>query len=92
LGDLKWALEKLLTDEKIPTEKRLRRAKGASKEFPVIGEPGADKILLFSGMAPIAAVPSARTGGETRREFLHLRGNRADFEMAHECPGTREYR
>jgi endonuclease III len=60
-GDLKWGLEKLMKDEKTPAEKRLRRVKSALKEFPVIGEPGADKILLFSRMAPVAAVPSACT-------------------------------
>jgi len=70
-GDLKWELEKLIKDEKTPAEKRLRRAKGALKEFPVIGEPGADKILLFSGMAPIAAVPSACTGVPQRIFFGH---------------------
>ena len=70
-GNLKWALEKLMKDEKTPAEKRLRRAKGALKEFPVIGEPGADKILLFSGMAPIAAVPSACTGVPQRIFFGH---------------------
>jgi endonuclease-3 len=37
----------------------------------VIGEPGADKILLFSGMAPIAAVPSACTGVPQRIFFGH---------------------
>jgi|SRR5580704_406875 endonuclease-3 len=70
-GDLKWSLEKLLGDEKMPADKRMRRAKGALKEFPVIGEPGADKILLFSGMAPIAAVPSACTGVPQRIFFGH---------------------
>jgi endonuclease III len=70
-GDLKWALEKLMKDEKTPAEKRLQRAKRALKEFPVIGEPGADKILLFSGMAPIAAVPSACTGVPQRIFFGH---------------------
>ncbi|MGB7284381.1 MAG: hypothetical protein WBE13_19100 [Candidatus Acidiferrum sp.] len=70
-GDLKWALEGLMKDEKTPAEKRLRRAKGALKEFPVIGEPGADKILLFSGIAPTAAVPSACTGVPQRIFFGH---------------------
>ena len=28
-----------MTDEKTPADKRLRRVKGALKEFPVIGEP-----------------------------------------------------
>jgi endonuclease-3 len=70
-GDLKWALEKLMKDEKTPAEKRLRKVKSALKEFPVIGEPGADKILLFSGMAPIAAVPSACPGVPQRIFFGH---------------------
>ena len=29
------------------------------QQFPTIGEPSAEKILLFSGLAPVAAVPSA---------------------------------
>jgi len=36
----------------------LRKARQALKRFPTIGDPGADKILLFTGTAPIAAVPS----------------------------------
>jgi endonuclease-3 len=28
------------------------------KKFPSIGDPGADRILLFAGVAPVAAVPS----------------------------------
>ncbi len=70
-GDLKWGLEKLMKDEKTAAEKRLRRVKSALKEFPVVGEPGADKILLFSGMAPVAAVPSACTGVPQRIFFGH---------------------
>ena len=58
-GDLKWSIEKLLLEDKKAAGEGIRLAKKALKEFPVIGEPGADKILLFSGLAPIAAVPSA---------------------------------
>jgi len=58
-GELKWALGKMMTEEKTPAEKRLRRVRSALKEFPVIGEPSADKILLFAGLTPVAAVPSA---------------------------------
>ena len=58
-GDLKWSLEKLLQDEKKNPGKGIRLAKKALKEFPVIGDPGADKILLFARLAPVAAVPSA---------------------------------
>lgn len=97
-GDLKWALEKLMTDEKTPAEKRLRRVKGALKEFPVIGEPGADKILLFSGMMPIAAVPSACPGVPQRILFgeedkNYGRGYRAAQEaIAAEVPEKFEAR
>jgi len=58
-GDLKWSLEKLLQDDTGGAEKGIRHAKKALKEFPVIGEPGADKILLFARLIPLAAVPSA---------------------------------
>jgi endonuclease-3 len=68
-GDLKWALGKMMQDEKMPAEKRIRRMKSALKEFPVIGEPGADKILLFAGLAPVAAVPSACPGVPQRIVF-----------------------
>lgn len=33
-GDLNWALKKLMNDEKLPADKRLKRVKGALKEFP----------------------------------------------------------
>jgi endonuclease-3 len=61
-GDLKWSLEKLIREEKKGTGKGIRLARKALKEFPVIGDPGADKILLFAGLAPVAAVPSACVG------------------------------
>ncbi|HJS90661.1 MAG TPA: hypothetical protein VJ738_11920 [Steroidobacteraceae bacterium] len=35
-----------------------QQARKALKRFPTIGDPGADKILLFCGGVPIAAVPS----------------------------------
>lgn len=93
-GDLKWALAKLIKDESLPPEKRLRRVKAALKEYPVIGEPGADKILLFSGMMPIAAVPSAQTGVPQRILFgaedkNYGRGYRAAQEaLSAELPET----
>jgi endonuclease III len=68
-GDLNWALDKMMQDEKMPVDKRIRRIKTALKEFPVIGEPGADKILLFAGLAPVAAVPSACPGVPQRILF-----------------------
>lgn len=36
----------------------LAAARKTLKKFPGIGDPGADRILLFAGLAPIAAVPS----------------------------------
>jgi endonuclease III len=68
-GDLKWSLEKLMLEEKKGAGRGIRLAKKALKEFPVIGEPGADKILLFAGLAAIAAVPSACPGVPQRILF-----------------------
>lgn len=48
-GDLRAALERL----------PLAGARKALKRFPGIGAPGADRILLFAGLAPVAAVPSS---------------------------------
>src|SRR5215472_9611557 len=36
----------------------LSKARAALKTFPGIANPGADRILLFAGISPIAAVPS----------------------------------
>ncbi len=36
----------------------LAEARKVLKKFPGIADPGADRILLFAGIAPIAAVPS----------------------------------
>jgi endonuclease III len=58
-GDLKAALKKRLRLEKDQAGKGIKAAKNALREFPVVGEPSADKILLFSRLAPMAAVPSA---------------------------------
>jgi endonuclease-3 len=46
-GDLKSAL-------KLPVPE----ARKILKQFPTIGEPGAEKILLFAAIAPVPAVPS----------------------------------
>jgi len=40
---------------------RLSDARRNLKKFPGIADPGADRILLFGGMTPIAAVPSNST-------------------------------
>ena len=57
-GDLTAALKQRLWKSKEP-EKGLKAAKKVLQEFPVIGAPSAEKILLFSWLAPVAAVPSA---------------------------------
>lgn len=36
----------------------LSQARKTLKKFPCIADPGADRILLFAGIAPVAAVPS----------------------------------
>jgi endonuclease III len=46
-GDLRTVLKKTLPE-----------AKKALKKFPCIGDPSADKILLFTKTAPVAAIPS----------------------------------
>lgn len=58
-GDLKAVLKSSMRQEKKQTENGIRAAKKVLQQFPVIGEPSAEKILLFSRLAPVAAVPSA---------------------------------
>src|SRR5215469_4807642 len=63
-GDLTAALEQRLGEAQVKPgnvlpENSLKPAKKVLREFPTIGEPSAEKILLFSGLAPVAAVPSA---------------------------------
>ncbi|HKD08398.1 MAG TPA: hypothetical protein VKB79_21030 [Bryobacteraceae bacterium] len=36
----------------------IAKARAALKKFPNIADPGADRIILFAGFAPVAAVPS----------------------------------
>lgn len=38
-------------------KKNLPEARKSLKKFPTIGDPGADKILLFTKTAPVAAIP-----------------------------------
>jgi endonuclease III len=58
-GNLKAILKKSLQEEKRQPGKGIRAAKKVLQQFPVIGEPSAEKILLFSKLSPVAAVPSA---------------------------------
>jgi endonuclease-3 len=39
----------------------ISKARAVLKKFPNIADPGADRILLFGGLSPIAAVPSNTT-------------------------------
>jgi endonuclease-3 len=48
-GNLSAALKRLPAAE----------ARAALRKFPGIGDPGADRILLFGGISPVAAVPSS---------------------------------
>src|ERR1700730_11011198 len=58
-GKLRAVLKKKMQAENKHPGKGVREAKKMLQEFPVIGEPGAEKILLFSKIAPVAAVPAA---------------------------------
>jgi len=58
-GNLKAALKKSIPKGLDPAGKGLRAAKKLLQAFPVIGEPSAEKILLFANLARVAAVPSA---------------------------------
>jgi endonuclease III len=68
-GDLKAVLSKRMLEEKKQPGKGIRDAKKVLQKFPVIGEPGAEKILLFSKLAPVAAVPSASLAVPLRLYF-----------------------
>ena len=58
-GDLMVVLKQKLTEEERQTGKGIREAKKVLQEFPTIGEPSAERILLFAKLVPAAAVPSA---------------------------------
>jgi endonuclease III len=58
-GDLKATLKRWMREETQRPGQGIRAAKRLLQQFPVIGEPSAEKILLFGKLAPVAAVPSA---------------------------------
>lgn len=92
-GNLKASLKKRLQLEKEQVGKGIRGAKNALREFPVIGEPSAEKILLFSKLAPLAAVPSAFVEVPARLWFGKAGKNyAADYQAAREIlsAGTAE--
>jgi endonuclease-3 len=65
-ADLTAALRKLLRGPATGADEAWRRAKKVLQQFPTIGEPSAEKILLFAKLAPVAAVPSASVDVCTR--------------------------
>ena len=68
-GDLKAILKKCMHEEKKQQGQGVRAAKRVLQKFPVIGEPSAEKILLFARLVPVAAVPSASVGVPVRLWF-----------------------
>jgi endonuclease-3 len=73
----KIALEEFQGDLRAVLEKPFREAKNSLQKFPGIGEPGAEKILLFSHSHPILALESnglrvlLRLGfGEEKKNYL----------------------
>ena len=88
-GNLKAALKKSLPAEKKQPGKGIRGAKKILQDFPVIGEPSAEKILLFAKLAPIAAVPSACVDVPMRLWFGKPEKNyAAGYRAAHEILST----
>jgi endonuclease III len=85
-GNLSAALKARIQDEKKVLGGGIRAAKKVLVKFPVIGEPSAEKILLFSKLAPIAAVPSASVGVPMRIYFGGEGKNyAADYRKAREA-------
>jgi endonuclease III len=84
-GDLKAVLKGGVPSEKKLTDKDIRGAKKVLQQFPVIGEPTAEKILLFSKLAPVTAVPSAFVEVPARLWFGKAGKNyAADYRAARE--------
>src|SRR5262245_3073710 len=52
-GDLAGALKAALREGAKNAEAEVRRAKKLLRQFPSVGEPGAEKILLFANLAPV---------------------------------------
>jgi endonuclease III len=85
-GDLKFELKERLRESKQQTDKSIRGAKKVLQQFPVIGEPSAEKILLFSKLAPLTAVPSAFVEVPARLWFGKAgKSYAADYRAAREA-------
>ena len=89
-GDLKEVLKKCLRQKKSKEGSEIREAKKVLQEFPVIGDPSADKILLFAKLTPVAAVPSACVGVPMRLWFGGEGKNyAADYRQARDLLNAR---
>ncbi len=72
----------------------IAEARKMLKKFPGIADPGADRVLLFAGIAPIAAVPSNGTQVLVRvlygreRENYGVNYREAQQAIALEVPAT----
>jgi len=88
-GDLTAVLKQKLKEESKQAGKGIREAKKVLHEFPTIGEPGAEKILLFAKLATVAAVPSAQLHVPMRL-FVGQEGKSyaADYRAAREILST----
>jgi endonuclease III len=89
-GDLKAVLKMSVRQEKQQTEKGICGAKKILQLFPVIGEPSAEKILLFSRLVAVAAVPSANVEVPARLWFGKAGKNyAADYRSMREILNSR---
>ncbi len=76
----------------------LVKACAALKKFPNIADPGADRIILFAGLAPVAAVPSncphvlVRIQRGLERENYGVTYKEAQEEIESETPATLDAR
>jgi len=76
----------------------LSAARKTLKKFPSIADPGADRILLFAGIAPLAAVPSncpqvlVRVLHGQERENYGVNYREAQQAIAAEVPETLDAR
>jgi endonuclease III len=84
-GDLASAVKERLRGGNELEGKGLRAVKKVLQEFCTIGEPSAEKILLFAGIVPVAAVPSACVAVPIRL-FVGQEGKgyAADYRVARE--------
>ena len=88
-GSLLAMLKKKMREEKKRPGNGIREAKTVLQKFPVIGEPGAEKILLFSKLAPVAAVPAASVGVSLRLYFGgEVKNYAASYRQAREAIGA----